>query len=62
MRTAILVNSKDVVRKVHGEELPKSGIQEIMSFVFNSLWRWKQYLNMNISSSYPDIGIRELTK
>ena len=58
MRTAILVNSKDVVRKVHREELPKIRNSRGVSFIFNMPLEVEAVFKLMNISSYPDIGIR----
>jgi len=58
MRTAILVNSKEVVKKIPMEELYKIRNTRGITFIYNlPLEMEAVYKLMNINS-YPDIGIR----
>ncbi len=58
MRTAILVNSKEVVKRIPMEELYKIRNSRGITFVYNlPLEMEAVYKLMNINS-YPDIGIR----
>jgi len=58
MRTAILVNSKEVVKKIPMEELYKIRNTRGITFIYNMPLEMEAvYKLMNINS-YPDIGIR----
>ncbi|MEA4847997.1 MAG: two-component system activity regulator YycH [Clostridiaceae bacterium] len=60
IRTAILINSKEVVKRVNQEELYKIRNSRGVSFIFNMpLEAEAVYKLMNISS-YPDIGIKSI--
>lgn len=60
IRTAILVNSKEVVEKVHNKELRKIRDSRGVSFIFNAPLEVEAiYKLMNIIS-YPDTGIKSI--